>query len=250
MFPSDAYVRVEQVGTRRLVTLTDMERIVSLLMDGKDIVDCLALRRKQWALDSITGEAEDIEQTGKIPDGLEIHDERLDVGWYGRQCRKQLRDVTRAEQLGHAHQGLAKELVERQQLEKGLDGTTFCSRKVPQFSLREEHLGEKKGLDRCCMNLWDCPEYIGIMSYEYRLMNANMFPLFSCKCRDSFLQCLETEEGNGEDGEEAGRLGRMWKSYSGGCVEVKEVKECDEYTAWFDDCVTANNTMVATLRRT
>ena len=110
-----------------------------------------------------------------------------------------------------------KEIQDRSWVEKRIEGTNFCSRRIPQHSYIPEHLGEKIQLDQCCMSLWSCEDPIQPLWYDHSLLNSSHFPLFSCSCFKKFLECLKDLEDN----EEASRLRSAWGKYGGECYNLQ-----------------------------
>ena len=73
--------------------VAETERLVHVLLDKDDtIIECNALRRKYHLLNQITEEVESFEESGVFPENVEFIETTTDVGWYGRKCRKALRD--------------------------------------------------------------------------------------------------------------------------------------------------------------
>ena len=73
--------------------VAETERLVHVLLDEEDtIIECSALRRKYHLLEQITEEIEAFEESGIFPENIEFVEMKTDIGWYGRRCRKTLRD--------------------------------------------------------------------------------------------------------------------------------------------------------------
>ena len=120
-------------------------------------------------------------------------------------------------------------------------------RKPPAWILRDEHLGEKRDMDKvstststtnitntatttptpppqnlyttphlslrqCCMSLHACSDPLGPVEYKLGLLNPSPFPLFPCPCLSSLLSCLSSLPS-----EEGPRLASVWAQYGGHC---------------------------------
>ena len=207
-----------------------------LLMDESDMMlECSALRRKHHLLDQISEEIEQFEESGVFPENVEFIEMKTDVGWYGRKCRKTMRDQVdykigiriienkafklRAAEFGYSDlkEDLLKEVTDRNWVDKRIEGTNFCSRRLPRHSYIPAHLGDKHQLDQCCMSLWSCEDPIEPLWYKHSILNTSHFPLFSCSCFKEFLACL----GDLEQDEEARRLRSAWGKYGGECYNLQ-----------------------------
>ena len=125
----------------------------------------------------------------------------------------------RAGEYGHSDlkPEVLKEIQDRNWIEKGIEGTNFCSRRLPRHSFNPEHLGVKAQLDQCCMSIWSCEDPIQSLWYKYSLLNTSHFPLFPCSCVKEFLGCLDALE----DDNEASRLRSAWAQYGGECYNLQ-----------------------------
>ena len=180
--------------------LAEEERIVQFLLDPEDnIVDCMAARRKYHLLESLISEVEIYEETGHLGENVTYVEQEVDVGWYGRRCRKTKRDQLRDVELGQSDlpEVLAQEIADTHWVELGLPGTNFCSRKTPAFAFLETNIGvgeEETPVDTCCMNLWSCdpsPTHPLLpLSWAQGRFNSHSWPVWSCSCLGTFLTCL------------------------------------------------------------
>ena len=136
------------------------------------------------------------EETGQLPEHVTYLEQRLDVGWYGRRCRKTKRDQLRDIELGQSSLpvSLAQEVSATRWVEEGPAGTTFCSRRTPSHALVENHLGAETAVDSCCMALWACsssPSHpLPGLGWSQGRLNSLLWPVWSCSCLGSFLACL------------------------------------------------------------
>jgi len=241
----EAFVRIHDEGEWKNVVLAEQERLVHVVLNaGSMIVDCQAGRRKYEVLENLMAEVEAFEETGEFPFDVDFVELETDVGWYGRQCRKKIRDQVRSIELGESllSEGQQEELRDRLWISKGLQGTNFCSRQLPRQQLIAENLGEKQELDRCCLGLYSCSEPLTPLEYRHSLLNPSLFPLFPCPCLSTFFSCLSLAQ---ESEEEARRLERVWKTYGGHCYNMETKTRCTEYNTWFTECVEGNSTEVA-----
>jgi len=248
-FETDAFIRIESLndGRRRLV-VAEEERLLHILMDEDDtMLECSALRRKHHLLDQITEEIVQFEESGVFPEDVEFIEMKTDVGWYGRKCRKTMRDQLRAAEFGYSElkDDLLKEVTDRNWVDKRIEGTNFCSRRLPRHSYIPAHLGEKLQLDQCCMSLWSCEDPIEPLWYKHSILNTSHFPLFSCSCFKQFLACL----GDLEEDEEASRLRSAWGQYGGECYNLQAKTSCEVFDTWFGKCERENTTMVAKIEK-
>ena len=89
--------------------LAEAERVVQAVVGASGtILDCVAGRRKYDMLDSLSQEVGSLaarwrrhsllrqidafEESGVLPPGVELLELETDVGWYGRHCRRTLRN--------------------------------------------------------------------------------------------------------------------------------------------------------------
>ena len=181
-------------------------------------MDCQAARRKYHLLENLMGEIERFESSGSLPDNVEYLEQRLDVGWYGRRCRKVRRDQLRDVQLGQSGLtvSLAGEIADTHWLDLPLPGTHFCSRQIPTFAFSESNLGVETTVDTCCLQLWSCrasPDHpLQPLGWSEAVFNPLLWPVWSCDCLAHFLSCLrdsETPLGH--------RLAEVWAQYGSYC---------------------------------
>jgi len=241
----DAFVRIHNDGEWKNVVLAEQDRLVHIVLNsGNMIVDCQAGRRKYDVLENLMAEVEAYEETGEFPSDVEFVELQTDVGWYGRQCRKRLRDQLRCIELGESllSEKQEEELQDRQWISRGLQGTNFCSRQLPRQQLVAENLGEKAEVDKCCLDLFSCSEPLTPLEYRHSLLNPSVFPLFPCQCLSTFFSCLAASD---ESEVEARRLERVWKTYGGHCYNLETKTRCEEYNTWFTECLEGNSTEVA-----
>jgi len=241
----EAFVRIHDEGEWKNVVLAEQDRLVHVVLDsGSMIVDCQAGRRKYEVLENLMAEVEAYEETGEFPSDVEFVELETDVGWYGRQCRKKIRDQLRSIELGESllSDEQQEELRDRLWISKGLQGTKFCSRQLPRQQLIAENLGEKRELDQCCLDLYSCSEPLTPLEYRHSLLNPSLFPLFPCQCLSTFFSCLSLSR---ESEEEARRLERVWKTYGGHCYNLETKTRCSEYNTWFTECLEGNSSEVA-----
>jgi len=242
----EAFVRIHDDGQWKNVVLAEQDRLVHIVLNsGGVIVDCQAGRRKYDVLDNLMAEVEAFEETGEFPSEVEFVELQTDVGWYGRQCRKRIRDQLRSIELGESLLSYKQqeELKDRHWIFKGLQGTNFCSRQLPRQQLIAENLGEKEEVDKCCLDLYSCSEPLTPLEYRHSLLNPSLFPLFPCRCLNTFFSCLAASSKDSE--EEARRLERVWKTYGGHCYNLQTKTRCEEYNTWFTECLEGNSTEVA-----
>jgi len=247
-FQNDAFIRIETENGRRRLIVAETERLVHILFDEDEtILECSALRRKYHLLEQISEEVEQFEESGVFPENVEFLEMKTDVGWYGRRGRKTVRDQLRAGEFGYSElkPDVLKEIEHRNWVENIIEGTNFCSRRIPRHSLIPEHIGEKNQLDQCCMSLWSCEDPIQPLWYKHSLLNTSHFPLFPCSCFKQFLSCLEALEND----DEATRLRLAWGKYGGECFNLHAKTSCEEYDTWFGTCEKGNTTMVATVEK-
>jgi len=241
----DAFVRIHDDGEWKNVVLAEQDRLVHIVLgSGNMIVDCQAGRRKYDVLENLMAEVEAYEETGEFPSDVEFVELQTDVGWYGRQCRKRLRDQLRSIELGESllSEKQQEELQDRQWISKGLQGTNFCSRQLPRQQLSAGNLGEKAEVDKCCLDLYSCSEPLTPLEFRHSLLNPSLFPLFPCQCLSTFFSCLAASQ---ESEVEARRLEKVWKTYGGHCYNLETKTRCEEYNTWFTECLMGNSTEVA-----
>ena len=166
------------------------------------------------------GEIERFELTGLLPDNVKYLELRLDVGWYGRRCRKVKRDQQRDIEEGESPlpPSLAAEIADTRWVDLGVPGTHFCSRQTPTFAFSESHLGEETTVDTCCLHLWSCqasPAHpLPPLGWSQATFNPLLWPVWSCDCLAQFLTCLtdsETTLGL--------RLAEVWSQHGSSCSE-------------------------------
>ena len=126
-FARDAFVRVEGVGAgRRSLVLAEQERVVHLLLTGRDtVLDCTAVRRRPALLEGLLQEVEAAEESGVWPAGVDWAELSIDLGWYGRRGRKAVRDGARDWETADPTQSseLAQELADRHWSSSPVSGT-------------------------------------------------------------------------------------------------------------------------------
>jgi len=247
----EAFVRIQDDGDFKNVVLAEQGRLVHIVVNsGGMIVDCQAGRRKYDILENLMTEVEAFEESGEFPSEVEFVELQTDVGWYGRQCRKSVRDQLRSIELGDSllSSKEQEELKDRHWIFKGLQGTNFCSRQLPRQKLIAENLGEKAEVDKCCLDLFSCSDPLTPLEYRHSLLNPSLFPLFPCKCLQTFFSCL-SDTSSQESGEDAKRLEKVWKTYGGHCYKLETKTRCTEYNTWFTECLEGNSTEVATRTR-
>jgi len=219
------------------LVLAEQERIVQMVLSEEGtILDCVALRRKYHILDNLLAEVDDMEETGEFAADVEFLELETDVGWYGRQCRRIQRN-----QLGESTlpDTVLEDLQDLDWLDRGgPQGTNFCTRKSPRMALWEEHLGENRAIDKCCLALQQCSEPLMPLEWVHGLLNPGTFPLFPCTCLNKFLQCLPLSNP------EAVRLARLWGSLGGDCYTLKQRNRCEKYDTWFSECLAGNTTEI------
>ena len=189
-------------------------------------MDCQAVRRKYHLLENLNGEIERWEQSGELPDNVTYLEQRLDVGWYGRRCRKVRRDQLRDLEEGQSglEGPLAGEIADTRWLDVGLPGTHFCSRQTPTYAFSEAYIGEEATVDTCCLKLWSCdpsPDHpLQPLGWSQGTFNPLLWPVWSCDCLGRFLTCLRDS-----DSRLGQRLGEVWSQYGSYCTSSQPTTE-------------------------
>jgi len=246
-FGKEAFIRIETFSNhRRSIIIAEEERLVHFLFQDDDIVECTAAKRISHLLEHLMAEVERFEETGVMPENVTYVENNVDVGWYGRYCRKFMRDQLRDAQYGESKldESRLQELLDNSWIEKGVPGTNFCRRRLPSHSFTERNIGHVSDLDRCCMNLWECDTHETRAShmpltFQNNKLNSGLWPLWDCRCLDPFLSCIQST-----DAEDTKRLIHVFNKYGSKCFTKHEVTEsCDEYDLWYNKCLSGNKTM-------
>ena len=189
-------------------------------------MDCLAARRKYHLVENLMAEIERFELTGELPHNVQYVEQRLDVGWYGRRCRKVRRDQLRDIEVGQSSLpgGLQEEIADTLWVDVGLAGTHFCSRQIPTFAFKETYIGEQTAVDTCCLNLWSChpsPDHpLQPLGWTQGTFNPLLWPVWRCDCLGRFLTCLRDS-----DSTLGPRLAEVWAQYGGHCSRSQHTVE-------------------------
>jgi len=104
------------------VILAEEERLVQILFDSEDnIVDCRAEKRISHLLEHLMSEVGRWEETGVMPRSVVYSEQSVDVGWYGRYCRRHIRNQLRDAELGEStlDESSLQELLDINWVEKG-----------------------------------------------------------------------------------------------------------------------------------
>jgi len=238
----DTFVRIQPEGKNKGVVVAEQERVVQVVVGPSGtILDCVAGRRKYHLLEALMAEVEAFEESGEFPMDVEFVEVETDVGWYGRQCRRSLRNELRDGELGESLLA-AEELEElrgRAWVQGRIPGTQFCSRQLPRLQLVEANLGTNKALDQCCLDLYTTNP-LESLEYKHSLLNPSIFPMFPCPALATFLTCLAEIHT-----EEASRLAKVWGEYGGHCFNLQTNTRCIKYNTWFTECLEGNATEVA-----
>ena len=171
-------------------------------------------------------EVERFEVTGELPEKVKYLEQRLDVGWYGRRCRKVRRDQLRDIEMDRSglSDSLVEEIAHTRWVDVGLAGTHFCSRQTPTFAFSESNLGEETSVDSCCLNLWSCqpsPTHpLQPLGWSQGTFNPLLWPVWSCDCLAQFLTCLR--DSNSDLGQ---RLAEVWSQYGSYCSRSHTIVE-------------------------
>ena len=232
--------------------LAEEERIVQFVLTEEDeIVDCLAARRKFHLLENLMEEIERFELTGLPPDNVEYVEQRLDVGWYGRRCRKVKRDQLRDIEVGQSAltDSLAGEIADTRWVDLGVPGTHFCSRQTPAFALSETNLGDQTTVDTCCLNLWSCqpsPVHpLQPLGWSQGALNPLLWPVWRCECLAQFLACLRDS-----DTTLGLRLAEVWAQHGSYCSSShRTLENCQEYNTWFSHCKSGNTSDILKINK-
>ncbi|KAG7210161.1 hypothetical protein KM043_011722 [Ampulex compressa] len=56
-------------------------------------------------------------------------------------------------------------------------------------------LGVAQELDKCCRELYTCPDFIAPRSWQYGVYNRGKYRRFDCNCEDQFYTCLKGLSG-------------------------------------------------------
>nr|ARK19916.1 phospholipase A2 -like protein 3 [Ampulex compressa] len=56
-------------------------------------------------------------------------------------------------------------------------------------------LGIAQELDKCCRDLYNCPDYIPPKSWQYGIYNRDKYRRLDCNCEDKFYACLKNLSG-------------------------------------------------------
>ena len=191
-------------------------------------MDCLAARRKYHLLENLMGEIERFELTGLLPDNVKYLEQRLDVGWYGRRCRKVKRDQLRDIEPGYGQSrltpSLVAEIADTRWVDLGVPGTHFCSRQTPTFAFSESNLGDQTTVDTCCLHLWSCqpaPDHpLQPLGWSQGTFNPLLWPVWRCECLAQFLTCLRDS-----DTTLGLRLAEVWSQHGSYCSESHTARE-------------------------
>jgi len=246
-FGKEAFVRIESFpDKRRSVVVAEEERLVHFLFDENDnIIECSASKRIQYLLDHLMAEVARFEETSVMPDNVIYAEPTVDVGWYGRYCRRWMRDQLRDVELGESEieESRLQQLVDTSWIEKGVPGTNFCTRRLPSHAFMNRNIGEERELDTCCMGLWSCdPRDLPLMPlhYAYNKLNSGHWPLWSCQCLQNFITCLSETKSSSELVE---RVRSVFSKYGMKCFsKYEEHDSCEEYDLWFNQCLRGNRT--------
>jgi len=241
------FLRVEHLqNQQKLVMLADPnENVVQLLLeeDGR-IVDCAARKRAKYALENLVEESETAEEKLNLPHGVQYLEIESDINWYGKYCRRYIRNKLRESEFGDVKEGereLVKQITDRKWIQKGVPGTSFCRTSSPSVPLQESSLGENASLDKCCLGLHSCDDSIYPLDYKNNTFNADLFPIFSCGCTTQFLTCLQDVNS-----QESQRIIDLWR-FAGRCYNLETSMDCLEYNTWFTDCTNGTETSKAVL---
>ena len=105
----------------------------------------------------------------------------------------------------------------------GVEGTNFCTRRLPSHAYLDRNLGHATGLDTCCMGLWSChaPEVPHMpLTWQHNHLNSGHWPLWSCQCLETFNHCLSATSHPDKD-----RLQRVFSQYGSKCFTVHQNNE-------------------------
>ena len=115
----------------------------------------------------------------------------------------------------------------------GVEGTNFCSRRLPSHAFTDGNLGHETELDTCCMGLWSChlPDLPHLpLTWHHNHLNSAHWPLWSCSCLETFSQCLSSTSSTTPEAE---RLKRVFAQQGNKCFTVTE--EFDRWNLIFND---------------
>jgi len=108
--------------------VAEEERLVHFLFDENDnIIECSASKRIQYLLDHLMAEVARFEETSVMPDNVIYNEPTVDVGWYGRYCRRWMRDHLRDVELGESEmeESRLQQLWTQAGSRRGFPGQTF-----------------------------------------------------------------------------------------------------------------------------
>ena len=202
--------------------------MVHFLFDKNDnIIECVASKRIQYLLDHLMAEVARFEETGVMPDNVIYAEPTVDVGWYGRYCRRWMRDQLRDAELGEStlEEQRLQQLLDTNWIEKGVPGTNFCKRRLPSHAFMERNIGAEKELDSCCMDLWSCDTHdlpLMPLHYAYNKLNSDHWPLWNCMCLEKFSKCLSETKNNPEL---VSRVRTVFSTYGMKCFKKYEEYE-------------------------
>jgi len=240
------FVRTEQLpNNRKLVIMANPDKLVQFHYLDDFLVDCIARRRVDFLLENLVSESDWAEETLHLPENIQYIETETDLGWFGRFCRKFIRDKLRdAEyfEIADEEKYLVKEIVDRKWLEKGLEGTNFCKMSVGKgslsVSLYEENgggLGSQREIDQCCKLQFECDEeVIKPVHILNTTLNADTIPVYSCDCMQKYFNCLDSVQEQNQ--KELGiRMKDIWRKI-GRCYSKSERLTCKKESLLFDRC--------------